>query len=221
MKLSKETIEIIKNFSAINPGITFKKGNVQKTISVSAHIFASAIVPDSFEKDFSIFSIPEFLSVLSIFKDPDIKCEDKFFTISDGVNTVKYLYTAPDLIKSPPEKNITFPKADVTFTLTKEKLSKILEASKTLNLEYLFVTEKGLIVKSFTRSDNSESNQFTVAVDYVTELEKFEYVIKIENMKVVPAEYDVEVSNKCFHFVAKDDNNIKELNYAIAVESLG
>ena len=221
MRLSKETIDVIKNFSNINPGITFKKGNVQKTISISAHIFASAVVPDTFEQDFSIFSIPEFLSVLGIFKEPDIQFKDKFFTISDGINTVKYLYTSPDLIKSPPEKSITFPKPDVTFTITKENLSKILEASKTLALEYLFVTEKGLVIKSFTRSDNSESNQFTINVDYTTDLEKFEYVIKIENMKVISADYEVEVSNKCFHFIAQDGNNIKELNYAIAVESLG
>ncbi|MFA6199174.1 MAG: hypothetical protein WC679_02045 [Bacteroidales bacterium] len=221
MRLSKDTIDIIKNFSTINPGITFKKGNVQKTISVSANIFAAATVPDTFEQDFSVFSIPEFLSVLSLFKEPDLQFKDKYFTISDGINSVRYLYTSPDLIKSAPEKNVTFPKPDVSFPLSKENLSKILEAAKILNLEYLFVTEKGLIVKSFSRSDNSISNQFSVDVNYTTELEKFEYVIKIENMKIISTDYVVNVSKKCFNFIAKDSETIKDLNYALSIESLG
>jgi hypothetical protein len=46
MKISKPTIEILKNFSQINSNILIREGNLLRTISVGMNIFARATVEE-------------------------------------------------------------------------------------------------------------------------------------------------------------------------------
>ena len=52
MKISNETVAMLKNFSTINPNIVVKAGNVIKTISEAKNILATANVAESFPQDF-------------------------------------------------------------------------------------------------------------------------------------------------------------------------
>ena len=51
MKLSKETIEILKNFSGINQSIVVYKGNKLKTVNSLKNILAHYTTGESFPKD--------------------------------------------------------------------------------------------------------------------------------------------------------------------------
>ena len=51
MNISNETLDILRNFSSINSGITVKAGNELVTVSAMKNIFAKAVVDESFEKD--------------------------------------------------------------------------------------------------------------------------------------------------------------------------
>ena len=55
MKLSDNTINLLKNFKEINQSILFKKGNKLRTISVMKNILAEATVAEDFPKDFGIY----------------------------------------------------------------------------------------------------------------------------------------------------------------------
>jgi hypothetical protein len=69
MKLTNETLAVLKNFANINPGIEFKKGKSLTTISSTKTVLAKASVKDEFTDDFCIYDLNQFLSVNSLFKD--------------------------------------------------------------------------------------------------------------------------------------------------------
>ena len=62
MKLSDETINILKNFSSINQSLLFKQGNVLKTISGLKTIFAEVTIQENFPKEFAIYDLNKFLA---------------------------------------------------------------------------------------------------------------------------------------------------------------
>ena len=55
MKLSKSTLDILKNFKEINQSILFKQGNSLKTISVMKNILAEATIEEELPRDFGIY----------------------------------------------------------------------------------------------------------------------------------------------------------------------
>ena len=82
MKLNENTKDILKNFSEINTNILIKPGNQLATISTMRNIFAKATISESFEKEFGIYDLNEFLSVVSSLNKPEITLQDKFMTIA-------------------------------------------------------------------------------------------------------------------------------------------
>ena len=78
MKLSNDTLSVLKNFSTINEGIFIKRGNVIETISKQKNILAKAELKDTFDDEFGLHDLNEFLGVLSTHKDtPEIEFDDK------------------------------------------------------------------------------------------------------------------------------------------------
>ena len=65
MKLSKSTLDILRNFSSINASIRFKKGQEISTISIQKNILGRVVVKEDFPQDFAIYDLGEFLSGLS------------------------------------------------------------------------------------------------------------------------------------------------------------
>jgi hypothetical protein len=129
MKLSSNTTNILKNFSQINQSILIKQGNKLKTISVMKNILAEAEIEEEFEKDFAIYDLNQFLSGLSLYDSPDLDFGESYLTIRDGRRRAKYFFADPDVIVSPPEKEISLPTRDVCFTVATQQLDKLLKAA--------------------------------------------------------------------------------------------
>ena len=62
MKLTQNTISILKNFSSINPSIYIREGNKIRTIAMSGNIAASATVEEEFTTPFAIYDLNQFLN---------------------------------------------------------------------------------------------------------------------------------------------------------------
>ena len=77
MKLSSQTINVLKNYASINQGIVFKKGNVVSTMSAQKNILSEATIPDEFPQGFGVYDLNNFLSVISLNKDPEIEFDEK------------------------------------------------------------------------------------------------------------------------------------------------
>ena len=73
MKLSEDTIAILKNFATINSNLVFKPGQKLKTIAESKTIMAQADIIEDFPQEVGLYDLNEFLSVLSMIPEPDIQ----------------------------------------------------------------------------------------------------------------------------------------------------
>lgn len=191
MNLSKQTIEILKNFASINQGIIFKEGNVIRTMSVMRNIFARAVVGDTFPKEFAVYDLPEFLSTMSLFESPTFKFEDKYIQISSGGNRIKYYYSSPSVVVAPPDKEMKMKGVDVTFKLTEAMLGKIQQASGVMKLKDLSITKSGLVVLN----TNAPGNQYEIESEVKTELDDVNVVMKVDDLKIISADYDVNVAS--------------------------
>ena len=71
MKISDNTISILRNFSDINANILFKPNKKLSTVSTMKNIMAEVPdVEDEFETEFGVYDLPEFLRALDSFTKP-------------------------------------------------------------------------------------------------------------------------------------------------------
>lgn len=215
MKLSENTINILKNFSSINQSILIKAGSRIRTISVMKNIFAEADVEEEFPKDIAIYDLNQFLGGLSLHKDPDLDFgNDSYITIKEGKRRVKYFYADPEVIVSPPDKNMDLPTQDVCFQLDHSQLSQLIKASGVYGLTDLSVIGGAGVIRLVVRDKNNDtSNEYSLVVGETDS--EFVFNFKVENIKIVPGSYDVVISKKN---VAKFTNEKYNLNYFIALE---
>ena len=70
MKLSNDTVGILKNFASINQNLIIKEGSELTTMSAMKNIVARAKVMETFPKEVAIYDLNEFLAALSLFTTP-------------------------------------------------------------------------------------------------------------------------------------------------------
>ena len=215
MKLSDKTISLLKNFSSINQSILFKEGNKLRTISVMKNILAEATVSEEFAKDFGVYDLNQFLNGLSLHQSPELDFKnDGYVVIREGKMRSKYFFADPNVIVTPPEKDITLPSEDVCFEVSTEQLDKLLKAAAVYQLPDISAVGEGGVIKLVVRDKkNDTSNDFAIVVGETED--QFSFNFKVENIKVLPGTYEVVVSKKLLsRFVSKNH----DLTYYIALE---
>jgi len=213
MKISAKTINILKNFTAVNPSIVIKPGNKIKTISTSRTVLASAEVMDTFERPVAIYNLSQFLACLSMFTDPDVEFGDGSAVISDNNNSFVYYYADPSIILTPPDKDLVIPSVDAEFKLEAKDLSNVLKAMSILELPEVAVVGDGETISiQALDTRNSGSNIFKIDVGSTTRV--FKAVFKAENLKIANDSYQVIISSKG---IAKFTGN--EATYFITIEA--
>ena len=215
MKLSEKTLTLLKNFSNINQSILFKQGSSLRTISVMKNILAEATIDEDLPADFGIYDQGQFLNGLALHQRPELDFQnDGFVYIKEGRMRSKYFFADPKVIVTPPEKEITLPSEDVSFTLSTDQLDKLLKAAGIYQLPDLAVVGKNGVVKILVRDKkNDTSNDFAITVGETDE--SFEFNFKVENIKILPGTYDVVVSKKLLSRFTCQNYNLK---YYIALE---
>jgi len=215
MKLTDNTLTVLKNFAGINNSILVKKGNKLRTISVAKNILAEADIPEDFPKDVAIYDLNQFLNGLSLHQDPNLDfSEESYLTIREGQRRVKYFYADPQVIIAPPEKEIQLPTEDVCFQLESITLEKLLKAAAVYQLpDFAAVGENGVVKLVVRDKKNDTSNEFAVVVGETDK--QFSFNFKVENIKIIPGAYDVTISSK---LLAKFTNSNYNLIYYIALE---
>ena len=215
MKLSENTINILKNFSSINQSIVFKEGSKLKTISVMTNIFAEAEVEESFPKDFAIYDLNQFLNGLNLHQDPELDFDNEnYLIIREGKRKVKYFYADPEVIVSPPNREMKLPSEDVCFQLEHSQLDKLKKAASVYDLDDLSVVGESGVIRLVVRDKkNDTSNEFSIIVGETSNT--FGFNFKVENIKIIPGSYDVVISEKN---VAKFTNEKYNITYFIALE---
>jgi hypothetical protein len=196
MNLCDNTLGILKNFAGINNSILVKEGNQLRTMSVAKNILAEAQIDEEFPREFAIYDLNQFLNGLSLHQDPELDFkEDTYLNIREGKRRVKYFYADPNVIVSPPEKEITLPSEDVHFQLDSVTLEKLLKAAAVYQLPDLSaVGDAGVIKLVVSDKKNDTTNEFAIVVGETDK--KFTFNFRVENIKIITGAYDVVISSK-------------------------
>lgn len=213
MKLSNETISVLKNFSTINANLMVKSGSSLSTMSAMKNIVAKADVTEEFPSDFAIYDLNEFLSALSLFGRPDLEFNNDFVIITEeGTSkSLKYWFSDPSVVTTP-SKEISMPSTELAFNLSSDTLNEITKAAAVIGVPDMALSGGKLMV---TDKKNSTANAFETSLDVGDVAAEYKFWFKVENLKVMPGAYDVEVSSKKIsHFT----NTKLGVQYWIALE---
>ncbi len=221
MKLSNETVAVLKNFSTINQNLVIKAGNKLSTMSAMKNIVASADVQEDFPQDFAIYDLNEFLAALSLFEKIDLDFKDDFVVITEGGDSrraLQYWYSDPSVVTHP-KTDITMPDPDVQFQFASSTLAEVTKAASIIGAPDMVLegTSKGNAVLKVTDKKNATANDFKVglSVDENTKDVPYKFWFKVENLKLIPGSYEVNVSSKKIsHF----SNTKAPVRYFIALE---
>lgn len=219
MKLSTDTLSVLKNFASINQGIMFKRGKTIRTVSAQKNVMAEATVSDEFPTDFGVYDLNNFLSVLTLHKEePVLDFQDNDVLISglQGRSKIKYRFCAPHMIVAAPEKAITMPDAEISFELKAEDFDWIMKAASVLSSPCIAIESDGAKV-FITTYDPTNDAAHTDSLEICDgNGASYKMIFKLENIKMLPGSYDVSISSKGIsHFKHKTIN----LQYWIATET--
>ena len=216
MKLSDKTLTLLKNFSNINQSILFTRGSSLRTISVMKNILAEATIDEELPQDFGIYDLGQFLNGMGLHTSPelDFRDDNSYVVIKEGRMRSKYFFADPNVIVTPPDKEITLPSVDVSFDLSTQQLDKLLKAAAIYQLPDLSVIGENGVVKMLVRDKkNDTSNDFSIVVGDTEST--FSFNFKVENIKILPGSYHVDVSQKNLSLFTCQNYALK---YYIALE---
>jgi hypothetical protein len=213
MKLSSQTINVLKNFSTINQNLVIKEGSDIATMSAMKNIVAKAKVEESFTKEFAIYDLNEFLSALSLFGTPNLDFQNDFVVITEegSSKSLKYWYSDPSVVTTP-TKDITMPSNEVKFDFSSDSLAEITRAASVIGAPDM-VLENGKL--RVTDKKNTTANDYATELDVPDSDVKYKFWFKVENLKLLPGSYSVEVSSKN---ISRFSNSNVDIEYFIALE---
>ena len=218
MKLSEHTVDVLKNFASINQNLVIKEGSTLTTMSAMKNIVAKAEVEESFDKEVAIYDLNEFLASISLFTNPVLEFNEGFVTIKEEnnpKNSLKYFYSDPSVVTSP-NKTITMPSKEVSFKLNGENLNKLKRAAGVIQAPDLVLEKKNTdVFLTVKDKKNDTANTFSIDVDTVADGSDFKFYFKVENLKLMDGDYEVDISSKNISHL---ESSNKDVEYWVALE---
>ena len=217
VSISNDTLSVLRNFSSINPNVVLKPGQEVKTISEAKNILAVADIGEDFPTEMGIYDLNEFLSVVNLVDKPQLNFGDNHVDIVGGNSKVKYFFSDSSILTTP-QKDITMPDCEVEVSFTDDTLSQIRKAASALGHSEMSITatNDGVNIKVFDSKDSSANiYNIQLANDAGYKEGQFEFVININNLKLLDGDYEVNISSK---LISEWKNTTKPVRYYIALE---
>ena len=217
VSISNDTLSVLRNFSSINPNVVLKPGQEVKTISEAKNILAVAEIAEDFPTEMGIYDLNEFLSVVNLVDKPQLNFGDNHVDIVGGNSKVKYFFSDSSILTTP-QKDITMPDCEVEVSFTDDTLSQIRKAASALGHSEMSITatDEGVNIKVFDSKDSSANiYNIQLANDAGYTEGQFEFVIDINNLKLLDGDYEVKISSK---LISEWKNTTQAVRYYIALE---
>lgn len=193
MKLSKETIAILKNFATINGGIQFVEGNEIRVSAFDKTVLGIATVKEEFPIDFAIYDLGQFLSVLSMFSDPELEFHDDYLYIKEGRSRVKYFYVDPRNIVAAPY-DLVLGSGESSLFVSADQLTSLIKASSIMKLADFALVKDGDSIQMIVEDSSQDSNhEYTIDIDFDVDMDDFELQLKMKTMNFLPLDYEIEL----------------------------
>tara|TARA_R100000008_G_C3551557_1_gene150715 strand:- start:528 stop:1076 length:549 start_codon:yes stop_codon:yes gene_type:complete len=174
---------------------------------------AEATVEETFPEEFGIWDLNKLLGTVGLFDTPNFEFGDKHMVISGGGSRVKYYYSDPKLLTTI-NKELKMPEIVVNTTMSEDHVKEIHRAASILQLPDLSIcSDQGSTVIKINDRKDPTSNNFVLEVGETDK--EFDFRFKVENLKLYPGSYDVEVASGS---VARFTHGNLELKYFVAME---
>jgi len=218
MKLSEQTISVLKNFSHINSGLYFQEGQKLKTVAPSKAILAEATISEDIPANFGIYDLNRLLGTISLFENPEIEFAEKQLILkeSNKKKSCKYSYCDASLVVRPPEgRQVQLPTEEVDFILSETVYNESVKAASILQYPEIAVVGNGKTMEiAILDSKNQMSDEFSHEVGETPFA--FKFIFKVENFsKLMSKEYNVILSSKG---LSRFDSSDDTLLYYMALE---
>jgi hypothetical protein len=213
MKLSKDTLALFKNFASINSNLTIKAGNKLTTISSGKNIMAETVVGEQFPIDFGIYDLNEFLGAMSLFETPELEFSDKYVTVKEGKNSVRYFAANQSVLTAVPNVK-QFPTPDIEFDLSSQMLTQVQRVASILKVSDIsFVGDGETVTVNVGDKSNPTGSSFDSEIG-VTD-KTFKVKFKVENLKMMTGDYRVSIGGKK---ISRFQATNQQLMYYVAIE---
>lgn len=220
MKITKQFIEILKNYVTINSSILFKPGNRISTISPLKNIISISDVDTEITNEFAIYDLSEFIGITSIIEDANVEFTDSQIIIKGNRKTLKYTFANPNVIVCSPYKTIDINPEDIItqFPLSYNEFNNISRASAILHTNDVVISgNSGMIEVAVGDVKNKTSSNYSLSIEPSKFFDiDFRKVFDIENFRLMHKDYIVSIPNKnLIEFKTSDES----LSYWIAPSS--
>lgn len=220
--LSKNTIETLKSLYPINQTLKIVEGKKElRTVNETKTVACQVDIEEELPRTLCIYDLREFISVLGIIENPVLDfSDDKFVLIksADGTQQLKYIDGSENLINSYFERPFKLPSEDVSVKVTARQLSAVMDAARTLKLEFVgFKSKDGKVVLSaFDRNNGSgnDTNGFSIEVGETTDT--FDLFYKTDALSVLEGDCEFTISSRRISQVV---NGIKTFFIALDANS--
>jgi hypothetical protein len=205
MKISKETLIVLKNFAAINNSLAVTEPQTIFTAAPGGSLHAIFDTKEKFPK-FGIYEMSELLAIISLFDldNTDFDFQETHVVITFERNRVVYAYMDPDILpvmdvlEDSSQDYKTVDGFDGSFDLTATEIGNLQKASNIMNLEYIIVKMKeGKGIISLIPEGANHQKDTASSFDMKIKGEGKIYVkLRVENLQIIPGNYKVSVINK-------------------------
>ena len=213
MKLSNDTITILKNFSEINPNLMIKSGNILTTHDHGCTMYSTAQIGEMFDckRDFGIYDLKEFLQTIAMFRDPELTFEENYVDIIDTQDAsvrTRYYRADDDVLKeSTVFRRVNLdklPPATAAFDLSNTNLKRVERACGVLKCpDVRFVGKNGKIIAVVYDKSNAIPNTFTVDLVEGYTGNDFDLHVTQKKLVMIDGDYHCEIIDnralKCKH----------------------
>ena len=207
MKISNDTLSVLKNFAGVNTNILIREGNVLSTISAGKNIFAPATVAERFDREFAIYDLNSLLSLLTLMEDTDVAFGDESITVSKDRSLFEYYYADPEIIVSAPDKQIEVDDY-FSFDLSATDLNMVMKAVGITAAPMMSIIGDGSeVVLTVGDPATAKSNSFKQVIS--ASEKKFAAHLQIENLKVISGDYRIIISEKRFMHLINTNTDVK------------
>ena len=215
MNISKDTLNILQNFSEINPSLVFNEGSEVKTMSPLKNILAKSKVTESFPKTFGIYDLTTFVGNIQDMGSPDFDFNDNYVCLKSNEDKLKYFYCDTSIIAYP-EKDIVLKDINIEFSVSKAEFDKVIKYARSNGLSDFMIkgcSKSGKIIVSVFNKSSDTSTDFSTVIGATDK--NFKLFLKTETIKLLSGDYDVKVSSEGVIYFK---NQTIELEYWVALE---
>jgi len=214
---ANDMLEVLQNFGSINQNIVFRQGTSLSIVSEAKNVMAKIELDEPIPMDFGIYDATELVRVMSLVDDAEIQFNQDSLSLAGNGSSIKYYYSDIDMLTQPPSKEVTMPDPEVRFILTQDIHNKLKRAASALGHKQIKIAADNESVKLIiTDTKNATANNFTIRVEGEVFGDLSDgFTIGIDNLKLMPGDYEVQVSSKLVSHFKNTDRNVQ---YWIALE---